>query len=121
MFAYTQDNGVVAVCSTQRGVPEGTPFEEVDVTTFPEDRSYREAWVLDGSSVIEDPDKKQGIFEEREAEWAKEQYIALRDTVEALDDNVVTIPGTEQAWKNYRKDLRKYLEKPKGDRPTPPQ
>lgn len=49
MLAY-EVNSTVAICSTLKGVPSGTPYIEVD--TLPD--GSREAWVIDDNKVVID-------------------------------------------------------------------
>jgi hypothetical protein len=59
MFAYTQEDGTVAVCRTEFGVPSGTPFIAV-VGELP-DRAYRDAWRIVGNEVVVDDAVAAGI------------------------------------------------------------
>lgn len=54
---YPQENGIVAIlaptleCRDLQGmikdVPEGTPYQVVDVADIPTDRTFRNAWVYE--------------------------------------------------------------------------
>mgnify|MGYP001230548734 CR=1 FL=1 len=65
---YTQDNGVVAIINPTgstdaalKAVPSGKNYKVVEDSVIPTDRTFRDAWVLDGSTIKEDLTKAKAV------------------------------------------------------------
>mgnify|MGYP001345042523 CR=1 FL=1 len=65
---YTQDDGTVAVIhptgSTDdalKAVPSGKSYKVVEDSVIPIDRTFRSAWILDGSTIKEDLTKAKAV------------------------------------------------------------
>jgi hypothetical protein len=85
----------------QRVVPAGVSYQIVDDDTIPSDRTFRDAWVNNGSTVSEDLEKSKQIGHQyRRAKRAEE--FAPHDEVIAKQ-----VPGTDaDAAEAARADIR---------------
>ena len=79
VIIYTQDNGTVAVIHQSgelpiedctRYVPAGVPFQIVDASTIPSDRTFRNAWK--GDLTVDMPKAKLIAHDKRRAKRAAE-------------------------------------------------
>lgn len=63
LYAYLQDNGNVATCSLLSSIPEGATY--VTNPTPPNDRLFRNAWILGSSSIDTDLSKAKEITHDK--------------------------------------------------------
>lgn len=108
---YTQPDGTVAVIIptgelpieqvVAKDVPEGVPYEIVDASDVPADRTFRGAWVMGDCCIEHDLDKCKAI--------GHDMRRAARATEFAPHDEVIAkqIPGADAvAAEEARKDIR---------------
>lgn len=74
---YTQSNGVCAIVTPisesgetleqiiEKAVPAGTPYVQVEDTEIPTDRSYRNAWVVNGDKITVDLAKAKAVHQDK--------------------------------------------------------
>jgi len=85
----TPDGGVAVIIPAEsaalalKDVPEGTPYEIVDVADIPSDRTFRGAWVMGDCCIEHDLDKCKVLGHDirrtqREAEFAPFDAIIVK-------------------------------------------
>lgn len=62
-FEYLETHTIEELAA--KDVPAGTPYEIVDVTDIPEDRTFRNAWELDGATITISLPKAKEITKNR--------------------------------------------------------
>lgn len=92
-IAYENESGGVSVIIptgelsiekvAKKDVPTGTPYEIVTADAIPSDRTFRNAWVKSGATVVEDLAKSKEIAHDRrrvarEAEFAPHDEVIAR-------------------------------------------
>lgn len=60
-----------------RVVPHGIPFEIVDVNSISSDRTFRNAWVKQGKTIITDMTKAKAIAHERRRDARSAEFFPL--------------------------------------------
>lgn len=96
--------------------PDPTPFVTIadkdgnekrldELTSYPSDRSFREAWSLSGAVITEDIDKAKDIFKDKIREVRK-PLLEAEDTVfmKALEDDDATAKADSKTKKTNLRD-----------------
>ena len=93
---YTQDDGTVAVIHpivsidyALKAVPTGKSYKVVEDSVIPTDRTFRDAWVLDGSTIKEDLTKAKAVGHKQRREKRAEEFEP-HDKIISLN-----IPGSD--------------------------
>jgi len=81
---YEQPNGVVAIIipagdvqDAIKDVPAGTPYEIVEDSVIPSDRTFRNAWKKNGKAVETDVAKAKDICHEKRRAKRSEEFAPL--------------------------------------------
>jgi hypothetical protein len=86
----TPEGGVAVVIPTgelpieevaAKDVPEGVPYEIVDVDVIPSDRYFRNAWVMGDCCVEHDLDKCKEIGHDRRRQQRAEEFAPYDDVI----------------------------------------
>jgi hypothetical protein len=74
-----------------KDVPQGVPFEIVDVADIPSDRFFRNAWVADGADVAVNLDKAKAIGHDHRRTMRSEEFVPFDEII------AKQIPGADAA------------------------
>lgn len=108
---YTRDDGRVSVFAPSSKwedtlkklatfvVPKGVPYEIVETSTIPQDRTFRDAWEKNGKTVRVNMDKARGIHMGR-IQSARDRKL--------LDLDIEQLKGNDVA--DAKQTLRKLLD-----------
>jgi hypothetical protein len=84
-----------------KDVPEGVPYEIVDETDIPEDRYFRNAWVMGDCCVEHDLDKCKEIGHDRRRQQRAEEFAPYDEVI------MKQIPGADaNAAEQARQQIR---------------
>ena len=89
-----------------KDVPEGVPYEIVDVADIPSDRYFRDAWIADGAAVAVDLGKAKDIGHDIRRQQRAEEFAPFDEII------AKQIPGADAlAAEVSRQEIRdKYAE-----------
>ncbi len=122
LIIYTQDNGTVAIIQpteealstmtiaqiAAKDVPAGVPFQIVDASTIPSDRTFRNAWK--GDLTVDMPKAVEITKDRLRAERApllEAQDVAFQRAMETGDSTAAIV-----AEKNRLRDVTKLADRP---------
>ena len=102
---YTQDDGTVAVIhptgstdAALKAVPTGKSYKVVEDSIIPTDRTFRDAWVLDGSAIKEDLTKAKAVGHKQRRLKRDEEFEPYDKKVALnISSSEVTAAETERA------------------------
>lgn len=87
----------------EKDVPQGLDYYIVDADELPEDRAFREAWVVDGGAIDIDLDKAKDAWKEK----LRQDRAPL---LEALDiDFMRAVENSDTVKQNQVKDQKQVL------------
>ena len=103
----TESGGVAVIIPTEsvelalKDVPEGVPYEIVDVDAIPNDRFFRNAWVIGDCCVEHDLDKCKTLGHDLRRQQRAEEFKPYDDVI------ANQIPGADAAAaETARSDIR---------------
>jgi len=103
----TESGGVAVIIPIEsvelalKDVPEGVPYEIVDVDAIPSDRFFRNAWVMGDCCVEHDLDKCKALGHDIRRQQRAEEFKPFDDII------AKQIPGTDAvAAETARSDIR---------------
>lgn len=82
----------------EKDVPQGIPYEIVDVSVLPADRTFRDAWVKEGAQINHNLAKCKAIAHEMRRSARANEFAPL--------DIKATIPVEAEAAETIRKQVR---------------
>lgn len=92
------DSGLTIEEIAVKDVPQGTDFEIIDISEIPTDRTFRNAWEKNGSSIVHNMNKVKSIAHGKRREMRAKEFAPL--------DIEATIPAKAQQAEAAREAIR---------------